>query len=134
MLSGKVAFLNKLCYMQMGHEGNHGFPADSAKILHSMECYKNVASYAIGKLPGDATRFKKKKKHFLYYTVKWAFHSLKKKNKTQYKLFREGVKKNYPAEYKRFVGSRSNLSLMLQPLKKLLPPGALKIISKARKK
>jgi hypothetical protein len=51
----------------------------------------------------------------------------------QYKLFRESVKKNYPAEYRRFAASWSNLSLILQPLKKLLPSNVLKIIRNARK-
>jgi glycosyltransferase involved in cell wall biosynthesis len=130
MMDGNICFLNRFCYLHLGHAGNNGFPTDSKKILSIMDCYESVAKYALNKMPEEAAGIKKWEKHFLYFTVKWAFHHLKAKNETQYKLFKQDVKKTYPAEYRRFITSRSYMSVLFQPVKKMLPKKFIDLVKK----
>jgi glycosyltransferase involved in cell wall biosynthesis len=134
MLKGKVGFMNKLYYIQLGHDNNQGYPIDAYQVIQSMQCYKNVATYALNKMPSEALMIKKWEKYYLFFTVKMASHYLKAKSKKQYNLYIKGVKKEYPVEYKRFIKSASYFSLLLQPIKKMLPNKMIKFIRFFRRK
>ncbi len=132
MLGHKVAFLNRLYYLQLGHSGNNGFPVDAGKIINSFRCYENISNYALTVIPEEAERIDKWKKHIILFMIKWAFHHLRPRNIEQYKLFKQKAKKAYPELYRQFITSRSYLSLLLQPVKRILPRKLIKMARKTR--
>ncbi len=135
MLSAKVGFINRLCYMQMGHDDNAGFPADAKKIVQSLECFENVAAYAITKMPDKAAEVEKWKQHFILFTISWGFHSLKEKNKEQYKLFKNEVREIYPDLYRKFINSWKYKKLViLHPIKRILPGNLIGVFRNFKKK
>lgn len=134
MMDGKVAFLNRFCYLQLGHSGNSGFPTDSQKILSIMECYSSVAAFVNKVMPQEQVRIAGWEKHFLLFTIKWAFHHLRHKNEKQFKLFRKDVKKMYPSLYRQFITSKSYISLLLQPVKKIVPARFIRAVRGSKQK
>jgi glycosyltransferase involved in cell wall biosynthesis len=129
MLNGKVGFINRLCYMQIGHDDNSGFPADAKKIIQSLECFENVAAYAITKMPDKSAEVEKWKQHFILYTISLGFHSLKEKNKKEYRLLKKETRNKYPALYRKFIRSWKYKKLViLHPVKKILPKSLIRTI------
>lgn len=129
MLSCKVGFINRLCYMQIGHDDNNGFPVDAKKIIQSLECFENVAVYAKIKMPDKAAEVEIWKRHFILYTISLGFHSLKEKNNEQYKLFKKEARVLYPNIYKKFINSwKYKKLIILHPIKKILPKSVSKAI------
>lgn len=123
MLCAKVGFINRLCYMQVGHLDNNGFPANSDKLIVSLECFENVAKYALSILPDKREEIENWKSHFLLYTIKIAFHSLSERNKEQYGKFKKSIKLIYPELYKRHIASWNYKKMvLLSPVKRLIPP------------
>lgn len=123
ILDSKVAFLNRLCYMQVGHTDNNGFPPHAGKLILSLECFENVAKYASEKLPEKAEEFKRWKEHFIIYTMNMGFHSLIERNIQQFRIFRKEVRRIYPELYKRYTSGWTYRKMMLlRPVKKLISP------------
>ena len=123
MLDSNVGFINRLCYMQIGHFDNNGFPANAGKLVLSLECFESVAKYAIEKLPERTKDIIKWKEHFLIYTINIGFHSLIERNIEQYRIFKNEVKSIYPYLYKRYTaGWTYRKMILLQPIKKIFPP------------
>lgn len=122
-LDSKVAFLNRLCYMQVGHNDNNGFPANAGKLILSLECFESVAKYATEKIPDRAEDFRKWKEHFIIYTINIGFHSLIERDFDQYKIFKREVKRIYPELFKRHTsGWTYRKMVLLHPLKKVISP------------
>lgn len=131
MLGGKVGFINRLCYMQLGHLDNNGFPVNADKLVASLECFENVAQYAHSLLPHKAKEIDEWKSHFQLYTVKISFHSLYERNIKQYKLFKKKVKQIYPELYQRHIQSWNYKKMvLLSPIKWLVPQA---VITKIRR-
>ena len=123
MLNSEVGFVNSLCYMQVGHEENAGFPINSDKIIHSLKCFENIANYGIEQYPQLEKEFNKWKDHFILFTIKIAFHSLIEKNKVEYKKFKREVKAIYPKLYSVQISSWSyKRMILLYPVKLLVSP------------
>lgn len=123
MLTSKVGFINRLCYMQVGHLDNNGFPANADKLIASLECFENVAKYAHNILPDQKKQIEAWKLYFLLYTIKIAFHSLIERNRDQYLKFKKSVKHLYPDLYKMHITSWNyKKMLLLNPIKRIIPP------------
>ncbi len=129
MLTGKVAFINRACYMQIGHTDNAGFPVHSGKLIKSLECYENVAHYAKSVLPEQTDEIQKWREHFVKYTVSLSFHNLYEKNRDEYRKFKKEVKRLYPAIYSDITNSWVyKKMLILQPIKKVLPKKIVRLL------
>jgi len=136
MLGSSVGFLNKVCYWQLGHTDNSGYPTDPDKILLSMECFENVADYALKEMPGEKERIEEWRRHFLFSIIYWAFYSLKEKNKKEeFRIFKTGAQKKYPAAYNSFIKSwKYKKLLIVQPVKRALPVKIVRLISNIHRK
>lgn len=131
MLNSNVGFINKLCYMQIGHTENNGFPANADKLIFSLECFEDVAKYAVSVLPEKRNAIENWKEHFILYTVNIGMHSLIERDKVQYHLFKHKVKSLYPDLYRQHTsGWIFRKMVLLQPIKSLIPP---KVRTKIRK-
>lgn len=123
MLTGQVAFINRACYLQVGHTDNAGFPVNAGKLINSLKCYENVAKYAQSVLPERKKEIEEWKTHFILYTIKISFHSLFERSRDQYKVFKTAVKQIYPELYRKHIGSWNyRKMIILGPIKKLISP------------
>jgi glycosyltransferase involved in cell wall biosynthesis len=129
MLEVNIGFVNKLCYWQLGHHDNNGFPADAKKIIQGLDCFEGIAAYALVKMPDKNEEVKRWKEHFVLSAISWAFHTLKEKNWEQYKLFKREARNKYPLLYKKFINSwKYKKLIILHPVKKILPKGVIRAI------
>lgn len=135
MLTGKVAFVNRPCYLQIGHTDNAGFPVNAGKLITSLDCYDNVAKYANVIMPERINEIDAWQKHFIFYTVNMSFHNLYEKNKVEYAKFKDQVKSLYPEAYSRFFNSWAYKKMViLSPVKKILPKRLVKVFRSFLKK
>jgi glycosyltransferase involved in cell wall biosynthesis len=133
MVNGKVGFVNKFCYLHLGHAGNHGFPVDAQKIIESLQCYESIHDYALAKKPGDKEKLNNWKRHFLFFTINWAFYHLRSKSETEFKKFKEGLKNAYPKEYKEYMsGPRYRRFVLSTTFKKYIPSSLIKLARKMK--
>jgi len=130
MLTGKVAFVNRACYMQIGHTDNAGFPVHSGKLIKSLGCYENVAEYAKSILPDKVEEVNKWRDHFVTYTINLSFHNLYAKNRDEYKKFKIEVNRLYPDIYSNYTSSWVYKKMvLLHPIKKILPKRFVRYLS-----
>jgi glycosyltransferase involved in cell wall biosynthesis len=129
MLETNIGFVNKLCYWQLGHDDNSGYPANAKLIIQSLDCFENVAAYALTKMPDKNEEVEKWKEHFVLSAISRAFHSLKERNTEQYRVFKKEVRNKYPGLYKRFINSwKYKKLIILHPIKRILPKSVSKAI------
>jgi glycosyltransferase involved in cell wall biosynthesis len=135
ILLGKAGFINRLCYIQIGHSDNAGFPVDSNKLIHNLECYDNVETFAISLLPDHKEKINAWKDHFVYSLIVWAFYMLSEKNEEEYILFKETIKSKYPKYYYRFINStRFKRMQLVNIIKRVFPARYIRKINIWRNK
>lgn len=126
LMLGKAAFINRLCYIQLGHQDNAGFPVHAGKLIQNLQCYENVEAYAITHMPSRLEELAKWKDHFVYNLIVWAFYLLSERDMEQYKLFKEELKTQYPVYYLRFFKSTKYRRMQLVNIfKRILPKGVV---------
>lgn len=112
MLDDDVAFLNKVCYNALLHEGNASEQHRAKDKLAFMACVDDVAAYATDRLPNQAEHVSQWRQYLLLVVTHNGLKSLVRNNYKEYQQFRAALGTRYP-EILRMVGKRVKLKAYL---------------------